>query len=226
MNGAVLDMLRGMASRQVTEADAELLLTLRAMAAPVLELYFEGWPPFREDPLDRLLSAREAPVARWFKPPPPYTFSWPSAKEAWLAETVSMLFRKAFPKDQEMHGVVFTPPGIVSYMVKSVLEAVRRSGRGPEDAVWLDPFSGLGQFPAALLRALKGHPKLGFIYRERLLMNEINPFFWHVGRLNVAMTYETVTGERLPFPGARLTDTFAEGENLTSDGPGRLKGLS
>lgn len=114
----------------------------------------------------------------------------------------------------DTHGIVYTPPPIVQFMVASVEHLLKKhfgkSLASPNVHI-LDPFGGTGNFTVHVMQAI---PKtaLPHKYAHELWTNEIMLLPYYVGCMNLEHAYYEATGEYLPFPGACLVDTFETAE--------------
>ena len=127
-------------------------------------------------------------------------------------------FRRAFPRDAERLGIVYTPVEIVDFIIRSVAELLQEhfgASLGDEGVHILDPFTGTGTFVARLLQSgLIGPADLPRKYREELHANEIMLLAYYIAAVNIENAYrEALAGsgrdeQYEPFGGIVLTDTF------------------
>ncbi|MDR3152924.1 MAG: hypothetical protein LBW85_01300 [Deltaproteobacteria bacterium] len=224
--GAFRDWLRGAAVRPVTDEDASGFLVGWILAEPLLDVFFRGSPAWTGNVCQGALRAALEPFdgasvqdayAPWLRA---RHLDCPAGggyaeRLGWLNDSVSALFRRAFVRDAQVLGVVFTPLEVVDFIIRSKAEAIRREfGR----ELWepgvriLDPFCGTGTFLARTIDLGLLDPNLEYKYRRELRGNEFVPLFWHVARLNLETEYWRRTGDYVPCEGVRLVDTFAEWE--------------
>ena len=133
-------------------------------------------------------------------------------------ELYDNFFRRAFPRDAERLGIVYTPVEIVDFIIRSVAELLQEhfgASLGDEGVHILDPFTGTGTFVARLLQSgLIGTDDLSRKYREELHANEILLLAYYIAAVNIENAYrEALAGagrgaEYEPFGGIVLTDTF------------------
>ena len=133
-------------------------------------------------------------------------------------ELYDNFFRKAFPRDAERLGIVYTPVEIVDFIIRSVSDLLQEhfgASLGDEGVHILDPFTGTGTFVARLLRSgLIDAADLPRKYREELHANEILLLAYYIAAVNIENAYrEALAGagrnaEYEPFDGIVLTDTF------------------
>ena len=133
-------------------------------------------------------------------------------------ELYDNFFRRAFPRDAERLGIVYTPVEIVDFIIRSVAELLQEhfgASLGDAGVHILDPFTGTGTFVARLLQSgLIGPDDLRRKYGEELHANEILLLAYYIAAVNIENAYrEALAGagqnaEYEPFGGIVLTDTF------------------
>ena len=133
-------------------------------------------------------------------------------------ELYDNFFRRAFPRDAERLGIVYTPVEIVDFIIRSVAELLREhfgASLGDEGVHILDPFTGTGTFVARLLQSgLISPDDLSRTYRDELHANEILLLAYYIAAVNIENAYrEALAGagrdeQYEPFGGIVLTDTF------------------
>ena len=133
-------------------------------------------------------------------------------------ELYDNFFRRAFPRDAERLGIVYTPVEIVDFIIRSMAELLREhfgASLGDEGVHILDPFTGTGTFVARLLQSGLIRPDdLSRKYREELHANEILLLAYYIAAVNIENGYrEALAGtgrdeQYEPFGGIVLTDTF------------------
>ncbi|WP_342373079.1 DEAD/DEAH box helicase family protein [Propioniciclava soli] len=136
-------------------------------------------------------------------------------------------FKKAFPKQSESLGVVYTPIEIVDFMLRAADDVCRQEfgyGLTDQDVHILDPFTGTGTFIVRLLQSGIIRPEdLARKYTSELWANEIMLLAYYIACVNIETTYQAIAianepeaadHSYQPFPGATLTDTF----QITEDG--------
>ena len=139
------------------------------------------------------------------------------ARQPVIAELYGKFFKKAFPKMADRLGIVYTPPEIVDFILRSVDHVLRENfGRGLTDKNIniIDPFTGAGTFLARLMS-----PELGLIqdrdikrkYKSEMYANEIVLLAYYIAAVNCESAYGYKTGSFKPFSGVSLTDTFNPG---------------
>ena len=145
-------------------------------------------------------------------------------------ELYDNFFRKAFPRDAERLGIVYTPVEIVDFIIRSVADLLREhfgASLGDEGVHILDPFTGTGTFIARLLQSgLIAPDVLQRKYRDELHANEIMLLAYYIAGVNIETAYREalitagLRPEYEPFGGLVLTDTFQSSE------PGEREGAA
>ena len=131
-------------------------------------------------------------------------------RQALLNSVYERFFQNYSWKTADTHGIVYTPPEIVDYMVKAVEEALQEEfGRklGDDGVVILDPCTGTGNFIVHLIEKMSG-AKLEKAYREQLFANEVMLLPYYVASLNIERSYYDRTGEYRAFEGLCFVDTL------------------
>ncbi len=131
-------------------------------------------------------------------------------KQEFLNTVYEKFFQGFSVKVADTHGIVYTPPSIVSFMVSSVEAILQREfGRSlsSEGVHILDPFVGTGNFIVHVMQAIK-KTALAHKYAHELHCNEVMLLPYYVASLNIEHEYYELTGTYEPFPGICLVDTF------------------
>lgn len=139
-----------------------------------------------------------------------------SGRQNVIKELYEKFFSQAFKATSEKMGIVYTPNEVVSYMLHATDRLLREEfGKGLGDAGVhiLDPFTGTGSFPVALLedRDLISDEQLPMKYRRELHANEIVLLAYYIATINIEHAYHSrrpAGSGYEPFEGAVLTDTF------------------
>lgn len=135
-------------------------------------------------------------------------------KQKVITALYEKFFKNAFPKDQAINGVVYTPIEIVDFIIHSAVEVLKQEfGRdiNDEGVNVLDPFTGTGTFIARLMESgLITKENLERKYRKELFANEITLLAYYIAAVNIENTYSRITGSEsyVPFENILLTDTF------------------
>ncbi|GAW98314.1 type ISP restriction/modification enzyme [Secundilactobacillus mixtipabuli] len=150
-----------------------------------------------------------------------------AGKQEFIKTLYNNFFTAGFSETTERLGVVFTPVGIVDFIVKSVDEVLNKYfGRGlaDENVHVLDPFTGTGTFITRTLQYLADEMRRGEItladitrkYTQELHANEIILLSYYIAAVNIEAVFDEINGSEkyVPFSGIVLTDTFETTENF------------
>ena len=125
-------------------------------------------------------------------------------------------FQAAFPKLADRLGIVYTPVEVVDFIIRSANFALRQEfgvGLSDHGVNILDPFAGTGTFLSRLIQSgIISAERLPDKYREELHATELVLLAYYIASLNIESAFLQATGDRLPFPGMVLGDTFQMGE--------------
>ena len=137
-------------------------------------------------------------------------------------ELYDNFFRKAYPRDAERLGIVYTPVEIVDFIIRAVADLLRDefgASLGDEGVHILDPFTGTGTFIVRLLQSgLIDAADLPRKYGAEIHANEILLLAYYIAGVNIETAYQEALrkagreDEYEPFPGIVLTDTFQSTE--------------
>ena len=158
-----------------------------------------------------------------------------------MLEVYETFFKEAMPNDVSRLGIVYTPPELVDFILRSADAVLRREfGRGLTDrgVHVLDPFTGTGTFINRLLTQKRGGGGLGseFLVRDgdlarkfggrrgeapEIHANEVVLLAYYLAAIKIEEAYKERTGHYEPFEGIVLTDTFemGDGAHLPELGP-------
>lgn len=131
-------------------------------------------------------------------------------KQHFLNTVYEKFFRGFSVKVADTHGIVYTPPQIVNFMVKSAEEILKKDfGKSlcDNDVHILDPFVGTGNFIVHIMREIK-KTALPYKYAHELHCNEVMLLPYYITSMNIEHEYFEQTGEYKPFEGICLVDTF------------------
>lgn len=151
--------------------------------------------------LDRFYLAIEAAAA----PLTDYT-----QKQAFLNTVYERFFQGFSIKVADTHGIVYTPQPLVSFMVRSVDELLRREfGRslGDPGVHILDPFVGTGNFIVNIMHQIP-RTQLEQKYAGEFHCNEVMLLPYYIASMNIEHCYYELTNTYRPFAGLCLVDTF------------------
>ncbi len=131
-------------------------------------------------------------------------------KQKFLNTVYEKFFQGFSVKVADTHGIVYTPPQIVEFMVNSVEEILETEfGRSLSDknVHILDPFVGTGNFIVHVMQKIKPSA-LTHKYRHELHCNEIMLLPYYIAAMNIEHEFYERTGAYEPFEGICLVDTF------------------
>jgi predicted helicase len=137
-----------------------------------------------------------------------------SQKQQFLNTVYEKFFQGFCVKVADTHGIVYTPPSIVRFMVKSVAEILEKEfGKtlGSKGVHILDPFVGTGNFIVHLMREIP-RTELPYKFANELHANEIMLLPYYIASMNIEHEYFEATGQYVPFEGICLVDTFEMAE--------------
>ena len=138
-----------------------------------------------------------------------------SEKQEFLNTVYERFFRGFSVQVADTHGIVYTPPSVVTFMVRSVERILReRFGKslGSRGVHILDPFVGTGNFVVHCMQEIK-RTQLGQKYAEELHCNEVMLLPYYVASMNIEHEFWELTGKYEPFGGICLVDTFELAED-------------
>ena len=160
-----------------------------------------------------------------------------------MLEVYESFFAEAMPAEVQRLGIVYTPPELVDFVLRSTDAVLQQNfGRGlsAEDVHILDPFTGTGTFIYRLLTRTNtaGEPLIADEDLERKFINTHNPtvpggtvqeihaneivlLAYYLAALKIEEGYRDRTGEYQPFSGIVLNDTF-EHDPSTLPGTGSI----
>lgn len=136
-----------------------------------------------------------------------------------IKDLFEKFFKKAFPKQQEKFGIVYTPIPVVDFINRSVADLMKQEfGTNLyDDGVHiLDPFSGTGTFLARLMQSgLIPQDKLPKKFTTELHGNEIIPLAYYVASMNLEGVFHELCPNQPYAPNNVMlwTDTFADHSN-------------
>ncbi|MDK8364495.1 DEAD/DEAH box helicase [Corynebacterium sp. UMB10119B.1] len=147
-----------------------------------------------------------------------------SGKQQVIKELYERFFQKAFKRDADKLGIVYTPVEIVDFILRAADDVSKKHfGRGltDESVHILDPFTGTGTFMVRLLQSGLIDPKdLARKYANELHATEIMLLAYYVAAANIETTFNALLAEAakrsesapppryVSFEGIALADTF------------------
>ncbi|MFL6333130.1 MAG: type ISP restriction/modification enzyme [Pyrinomonadaceae bacterium] len=138
-----------------------------------------------------------------------------SEKQEFLNTVYERFFRGFSVQVADTHGIVYTPPSVVTFMVRSVERLLgERFGKslGSRGVHILDPFVGTGNFVVHCMQEMK-RTQLEQKYAEELHCNEVMLLPYYVASMNIEHEFYEMTGKYEPFGGICLVDTFELAED-------------
>ncbi|MCA1621626.1 MAG: N-6 DNA methylase [Acidobacteria bacterium] len=138
-----------------------------------------------------------------------------SEKQEFLNTVYERFFRGFSVQVADTHGIVYTPPSIVLFMVRSVEHLLReRFGKslGSKGVHILDPFVGTGNFVVHCMQEIK-RTQLEQKYAEELHCNEVMLLPYYIASMNIEHAYSELMGKYEAFGGICLVDTFELAED-------------
>ena len=135
-------------------------------------------------------------------------------KQKVITALYEKFFKNAFPKDQAINGVVYTPQEIVDFIIRSCVEVLKQEfgvDINDEGVNVLDPFTGTGTFIARLMESgLITKENLFRKYQSELFANEITLLAYYIATVNIENTFARISGSQvyIPYDNILLTDTF------------------
>lgn len=229
--------LRGNLNDSVTRDDAISMLSQHMITAPVFDALFAEHDFAAHNPVsvvmqtmvdalsDKKLESETAGLEKFYDSVRVRASEVTSAagKQQVIRELYERFFQKAFRKQAESLGIVYTPVEIVDYILRAADYVSREHfGRGltDENVHILDPFTGTGTFMVRLLQSGLIEPHdLARKYATELHATEIMLLAYYVAAVNIETTYHALEKERAlredqpapgyePFDGIALADTF------------------
>ncbi|RAV34493.1 DEAD/DEAH box helicase [Corynebacterium heidelbergense] len=255
---AFVEGLRGNLNDSISEDEAIGMLSQHLITAPVFNALFAEYDFAAHNPVSRVmqrmvdaladkrLESETEGLEKFYESVRVRASEVTSAsgKQQVVKELYERFFRKAFKKQAEALGIVYTPVEIVDFILRSADDLLKKHfGRGltDEGVHVLDPFTGTGTFMVRLLQSGLIEPEdLARKYAKELHATEIMLLAYYVGAVNIETTYNALMAERAQrnadslsgsseqdsgaqyvlFEGIALADTFQvyeEGDALDLD---------
>ena len=230
--GEFVAALRNNLNDSISEDDAAAMLSQHLITRPVFDALFGGSEFTTRNPVSQVmqrmtdelegrgLEAETEELAGFYASVRRRVEGIDNAegRQRVAVELYDNFFRRAFPRDAERLGIVYTPVEIVDFIIRSVAELLQEhfgASLGDEGVHILDPFTGTGTFIVRLLQSgLIDAADLPRKYREELHANEILLLAYYIAAVNIENAYRESmarAGEEAeyePFDGIVLTDTF------------------
>ena len=248
-----LKELRSNINPAITSGEAIEMLAQHIITAPVFNALFEDYSFVKNNPvsksLDKFLEAIEChnlateagELEKFFKNAETNVAGIDNlaGKQKIITELYENFFKKAFKKQADRLGIVYTPVEIVDFILNSADDLLhkhfgkRLTSKGVNI---LDPFTGTGTFISRLLQlGLINKQDLARKYASELHANEIVLLAYYIAAINIEQTYHFCLQEEVDtteetkeaetqkeqtqnstyqqFPGITLTDTFQLNED-------------
>ena len=133
-------------------------------------------------------------------------------KQKLIKELYSKFFEKAFTKDSERLGIVYTPVPTIDFILNSVEHLLKKEfneSLNDRDLNILEPFSGSGAFITRLLQSgIIKSDNLAHKFENDIYANEMLLLAHYISQVNIEETFSHITGRDQTFSGGVLTDTF------------------
>ena len=135
-------------------------------------------------------------------------------RQALILELYDRFFRSAFKRATERLGIVYTPVGVVDFIIHSVEDVMRDefdSSLGDSGVDILDPFAGTGTFISRLLQSgILSEEQIKRKFTTEIHANEVVLLAYYIACINIEAVYADLVKEDKyqSFDGMVLTDTF------------------
>lgn len=229
--------LRNNLNDGITRDDAISMLSQHLITAPVFDALFSDHDFAAHNPVSRVmqrmvdalddsnLDAETDSLEKFYDSVSVRASEVTSAsgKQQVIKELYERFFQKAFKRDADKLGIVYTPVEIVDFILRAADDVSKQHfGRGlsDESVHILDPFTGTGTFMVRLLQSGLIDPKdLARKYANELHATEIMLLAYYVAAVNIETTFNALQAEAaqreglpapeyVPFAGIALADTF------------------
>ncbi|MEX3528130.1 DEAD/DEAH box helicase [Corynebacterium xerosis] len=229
--------LRGNLNDAISDDDAISMLSQHLITAPVFNALFEGYDFIEHNPVakvmqrmvgvlaDANLESETEGLEKFYDSVRVRASEVTSAsgKQQVIKDLYERFFRKAFKKQSEALGIVYTPVEIVDFILRAADDVSKKHfGRGltDEGTCILDPFAGTSTFMVRLLQSGLVEPEdLPRKYAKELYATEIMLLAYYVSVANIETTFNALQAEAAlrrdepapeyqPFTNIALADTF------------------
>ena len=229
--------LRGNLNDSITDAEAISMLSQHLITAPVFDALFEGHNFTEHNPVAQVmqrmttvlekedLNTETESLEKFYDSVRVRASEVNSAsgKQQVIKELYERFFQKAFRKQAEALGIVYTPVEIVDFILRATDDVSRKHfGKGltDEGVCILDPFAGTSTFTVRLLQSGLIRPEdLARKYANEIFATEIMLLAYYVSAVNIETTYNALRAEEakrngeqepeyVPFSNIALADTF------------------
>lgn len=232
-----VDGLRNNLNDGIGEADAISMLSQHLITAPVFNALFDNHDFIENNPVaqvmqrmtdalqDAHLDSETESLEKFYESVRVRASEVTSAsgKQQVIKDLYERFFRKAFKKQAEALGIVYTPVEIVDFILRAADEVSRKhfgKGLSDEGVSILDPFAGTSTFMVRLLQSGLIKPEdLARKFAKELFATEIMLLAYYVSAVNIETTYNALCEEAaqrngdpapdyVPFMNIALADTF------------------
>lgn len=232
-----VDGLRGNLNDSISENESISMLSQHLITAPVFDALFSEHDFAAHNPVSQVmqrmvdalgdsnLDAETDSLEKFYNSVRVRAAEVTSAsgKQQVIKELYERFFQKAFKRDADKLGIVYTPVEIVDFILRAADDVSKKHfGRGlsDESVHILDPFTGTGTFMVRLLQSGLIDPKdLARKYANELHATEIMLLAYYVAAVNIETTFNALQAEAaqreglpepeyVPFAGIALADTF------------------
>lgn len=229
--------LRNNLNDGITDDDAISMLSQHLITAPVFNALFENHDFITHNPVAQVmekmvkalskanLDTETESLEKFYESVRVRASEVTSAsgKQQVIKELYERFFRKAFKKQAEALGIVYTPVEIVDFILCAADDVSKKHfGKGltDEGVCILDPFAGTSTFTVRLLQSGLIKPEdLARKYANELFATEIMLLAYYVSAVNIETTYNALREEAaqrngepipdyVPFNNIALADTF------------------
>lgn len=229
--------LRGNLNDSITESETISMLSQHLITAPVFSALFDAYDFAEHNPVaqvmqrmvdalsDAKLESETESLNKFYESVRVRASEVTSAsgKQQVIKELYERFFRKAFKKQSEALGIVYTPVEIVDFILRAADDVSKKHfGRGLSDegVCILDPFAGTSTFTVRLLQSGLIKPEdLARKYANELFATEITLLAYYVSAVNIETTFNALMAEAalregkpapeyVPFNNIALADTF------------------
>lgn len=232
-----VDGLRNNLNDGIGEADAISMLSQHLITAPVFNALFDNHDFIENNPVaqvmqrmtdalqDAHLDSETESLEKFYESVRVRASEVTSAsgKQQVIKDLYERFFRKAFKKQAEALGIVYTPVEIVDFILRAADEVSQKhfgKGLSDEGVSILDPFAGTSTFMVRLLQSGLIKPEdMARKYAKELFATEIMLLAYYVSAVNIETTYNALSEEAaqrngqptpdyVPFMNIALADTF------------------
>ncbi len=219
-----VDGLRNNLNDGIGEADAISMLSQHLITAPVFNALFDNHDFIENNPVaqvmqrmtdalqDAHLDSETESLEKFYDSVRVRASEVTSAsgKQQVIKDLYERFFRKAFKKQAEALGIVYTPVEIVDFILRAADEVSRKhfgKGLSDEGVSILDPFAGTSTFMVRLLQSGLIKPEdMARKYANELFATEIMLLAYYVSAVNIETTYNALREEAAQRNGAPTPD--------------------